>query len=196
MDLLTLWISGWRATGSSYTMSRLIRRTLKLRRRGEAPYEAYLSAEPPQARQDPRFPQENENRGGQAGDSLSQATGPQETHRLVLGLRKGMRLTDSPEFERVYKRGTAYRGKLISVHAFPRGAGGPRLGLSVSKKVGNAVSRNSVKRRLRELFRSRFPGSEPELDFVVSARPAASGATYAELERELDRALERLGSGS
>jgi len=107
-----------------------------------------------------------------------------------------MRLTASPEFERVYKRGTVYRGKLISVHAFPCETGGPRLGLSVSKKVGNAVVRNGVKRRLREIFRSRLSGSGLELDFVMSARPAASEATYAELEREFDRALEKLGSGT
>ena len=57
-----------------------------------------------------------------------------------------MRLTDSPEFERVYRQGTAYRGKLFSVHAFPNELGTPRLGLSVSRKVGNAVTRNAVRR--------------------------------------------------
>lgn len=113
-----------------------------------------------------------------------------------MGLRRGTRLTDSPEFERVYKQGTAYRGKLISVHAFPSDAGGPRLGLSVSKKVGNAVVRNGVKRRLREIFRSHLPGIRSELDFVISARPAASEATYRELELEFERALGKLGGGS
>lgn len=106
-----------------------------------------------------------------------------------------MRLTDSPEFERVYKQGKAYRGKVISVHAFSSGAGGPRLGLSVSKKVGNAVTRNLVKRRLREIFRSCIVDSEElhsGVDFVVSARPAASQATYQELEHEFERALGKL----
>ena len=104
------------------------------------------------------------------------------------------RLTDSPEFERVYRQGTAFRGRLFSVHAFPNETGTPRLGLSVSKKVGNAVTRNAVRRRLREVFYStigRVPGS---LDLVVSARPPASEATFEELEEEFLRALDKTGA--
>ena len=100
-----------------------------------------------------------------------------------------MRLTDSPEFERVYRQGTAYRGKLFSVHAFPNEHGNPRLGLSVSRKVGTAVTRNTVRRRLREVFRvssSEIPG---DLDLVVSARPAAAEAAFEELRAEFGRAL-------
>jgi ribonuclease P protein component len=100
-----------------------------------------------------------------------------------------MRLTDSPEFERVYRQGTAYRGKLFSVHAFPNEHGNPRLGLSVSRKVGNAVTRNTVRRRLREVFRaSEVPGN---LDLVVSARPAAAGAAFGELRAEFGKALSK-----
>lgn len=112
-----------------------------------------------------------------------------------MGLGGDTRLTDSPEFERVYKQGRAYRGKVISVHAFSNGYGGPRLGLSVSKKVGNAVTRNGVKRRLREIFRSHMAGStevHSGMDFVISARPAASRATYQELEQEFEKALGKL----
>lgn len=103
------------------------------------------------------------------------------------------RLTDSPEFERVYRQGTAFRGRLFSVHAFPNEIGTPRLGLSVSKKVGNAVTRNTVRRRLREVFLSavgRIPGS---LDLVVSAKPPASEATFEELGEEFLRALDKIG---
>jgi ribonuclease P protein component len=102
-----------------------------------------------------------------------------------------MRLTDSPEFERVYRQGTAYRGKLFSVHAFPNEHGNPRLGLSVSRKVGTSVRRNAVRRRLREVFRvctSEIPG---DLDLVVSAKSAASEATFGELRAEFRKALSR-----
>jgi ribonuclease P protein component len=100
-----------------------------------------------------------------------------------------MRLTDSPEFERVYRQGTAYRGKLFSVHAFPNEHGNPRLGLSVSRKVGTAVTRNTVRRRLREVFlacTSEIPG---DLDLVVSTRPAAAEAAFGELREEFGKAL-------
>ena len=105
-----------------------------------------------------------------------------------------MRLTDSPEFERVYRQGTAYRGKLFSVHAFPNQHGTPRLGLSVSRKVGNAVTRNAVRRRLREVFYSCVSGGASEnLDLVVSARPAAAEATFEELREEFSKSLGRVG---
>jgi ribonuclease P protein component len=104
-----------------------------------------------------------------------------------------MRLTDSPEFERVYRQGTAYRGKLFAVHAFPNEHGTPRLGLSVSRKVGNAVTRNVVRRRLREVFQSCVSGLSENLDLVVSARPAAAEATFEELQEEFCKSLGRIG---
>jgi len=105
-----------------------------------------------------------------------------------------MRLTDSPEFERVYRQGTAYRGRLFSVHAFPNEHGAPRLGLSVSRRVGNAVTRNAVRRKLREVFHSCISEVSENLDLVVSARPAAAEATFEELREEFGRSLGRVGS--
>jgi ribonuclease P protein component len=104
-----------------------------------------------------------------------------------------MRLTDSREFERVYHQGTAYRGKLFSVHAFPNEHGTPRLGLSVSRKVGNAVTRNAVRRRLREVFHSCISGVSKNLDLVVSARAAAAEATFEDLREEFGKSLGRVG---
>jgi len=110
-----------------------------------------------------------------------------------LARAKSTRLTDSPEFERVYRQGVAYRGRLFSVHAFPNESGTPRLGLSVSRRVGNAVTRNAVRRRLREVFYSALPGIPADLDLVVSARPAAATADFRELDEEFARSLRRLG---
>ena len=103
------------------------------------------------------------------------------------------RLTDSPEFERVYRQGAACRGRLFSVHVFPNEFGTPRLGLSVSRRVGNAVTRNTVRRRLREVFHSVLPEIPGDLDLVVSARPAAAEATLRELSEEFVRSLRNLG---
>lgn len=82
------------------------------------------------------------------------------------------------------------------MHAFPNEHGNPRLGLSVSRKVGNAVIRNAVRRRLKEVFRlcvSEIPG---DLDLVVSARPAAAGATFEDLRVEFSKALGRFGGSA
>lgn len=64
--------------------------------------------------------------------------------------------------------------------------------MSVSKKVGNAVTRNTVRRRLREVFHATSPELLGHRDIVVSARPGAAKATQHELEREFGRALEKL----
>lgn len=67
------------------------------------------------------------------------------------------------------------------------------MGLSVSKKVGNAVKRNRVRRRLKEIFRSAAVAELLiDLDFVVSARPAAAEASFEELNEEFLRSLRKL----
>lgn len=107
--------------------------------------------------------------------------------------RRLTRLTESGQFGKVYRQGIASRSKLFSVHAFPNETGTARLGLSVSRKVGSAVTRNTVKRRLREIFSAHRPMVAGSYDFVVSARPAAGNASFDELNSEFVRALQRLG---
>ncbi len=93
----------------------------------------------------------------------------------------------------MYRKGSVYRGRLFSVHVLPNPTGiRPRLGLSVSKKVGTAVKRNAVRRRLKEIFRSSLDSLPATLDFVVSARPAAAEATFEELSEEFLRSLRKL----
>jgi len=110
--------------------------------------------------------------------------------------RRSTTLTASPEFERVYRNGSVYRGRLFSVHALPNTIGEPRLGLSVSKKVGTAVKRNKVRRRLKEVFRFSAKRLPSNLDFVISARPAAAEASFEELNEEFSRSVHRFCKGA
>jgi ribonuclease P protein component len=85
---------------------------------------------------------------------------------------------------------------LASGHPTDRsGAAGPRVGFVISGKVGDAVRRNLLRRRLRHLLRARLEAM-PAADLVVRALPGAAELTFAELEALLDDGLRSLAASS
>ena len=107
-----------------------------------------------------------------------------------------LRLKSPAQFKAVYDLKKSASDARLVVYAGPNGLPHPRLGLSVSRRVGNAVTRNTVRRRLREVFHEARPRIDVGLDLVLSARPASAQASYEDLKAEFARALGRLGSSA
>jgi ribonuclease P protein component len=82
------------------------------------------------------------------------------------------RLSRSADFDRVFRNGRSHAGREFVLYVFPRGEeeGPPRLGLSVSRKVGGSVERNRIKRLLRQAFASEGAQLPAGTDAVVVAR--------------------------
>ena len=97
------------------------------------------------------------------------------------------------DFEQAVRRGARGGRDTLVVHLTTRtdhSPSGPVIGLVVSKAVGTAVTRNLVKRRLRELVRARMSALPADAGIVVRALPASASRPYAQLGADLDAALE------
>jgi len=111
-------------------------------------------------------------------------------------LSSAHRLTDGASFREATRKGRRSGTRTVVVHLVtdPSQDPSPRVGFVVSKAVGNAVTRNRVKRRLRHLAREHISSLPRSAVLVVRALPAAAGASYAELGTDLARCLDRVRS--
>ncbi|HYX20159.1 MAG TPA: ribonuclease P protein component [Thermoanaerobaculia bacterium] len=112
------------------------------------------------------------------------------------GFSRDDRLRKRGEFEECYASGVRVSGRHVQVFLLLAAGGSrPRLGISVPRRVGSAVERNRVRRRLREIFRrgrGLFGGAP--LSIVVNARPSASRASFQELSEDFADAARRASS--
>ncbi len=110
------------------------------------------------------------------------------------GFGAGARLKDGEEFQRVFEQGRKTVGKsLILWHRVDPAEKGPKLGLSVSSKVGGAVRRSRLKRLIRETFRLRRSELPAGLELVAYPRPGCPWKGRADAEREMLDLLRRAG---
>jgi ribonuclease P protein component len=107
-------------------------------------------------------------------------------------MKRDQRLRTPAEF--AHAREHAPRGwphRLLVLYAVPNDLGRTRVGITVSGRVGNAVVRNRVRRRMREALQARLGQLTSGLDLLVVARPPSASATWADLCAALDTVLVR-----
>jgi len=98
-------------------------------------------------------------------------------------------LTKSEQYALVYEKGSSWTSDLVVMKALPNGLTLSRYGFSISRRVGKAVVRNRVKRRLREILRS--APLEPGWDIIFIARPKAGGTSFARLKKSVQGLLSQ-----
>ncbi len=89
------------------------------------------------------------------------------------------------DFQVVYRKGKSYANKYLVMYVLENHTEENRLGISVSKKVGNSVVRHRVTRLIRESYRLQESNFQKGYDIVVIARNSANGRSYQEIESAL-----------
>ena len=97
------------------------------------------------------------------------------------------------DFRRIYARGKSYVSPLVVVYALKNRTKNVRVGITTSKKVGNAVQRNRSRRVIREAFRALAPRVRPGFDLVLVARGKTPYVKSSDVRRQLERQLQAAG---
>ena len=105
-------------------------------------------------------------------------------------MKKNFRVKREKDFKAIFKDGTSFANRKFVVYQLENQQNHFRVGLSVSKKLGNAVTRNQIKRRIRHILLSVREHLADNVDFVVIARKGVEGLDYAEMEKNLLHVLK------
>ena len=100
-------------------------------------------------------------------------------------LRKSFRVKKEKDFNAIFKEGESVANRRFVIYRLANSQEHFRVGLSVSKKLGNAVMRNQIKRRIRHILIDHRNELVDNIDFIVIARKGVENLEYAELEKNL-----------
>lgn len=100
-------------------------------------------------------------------------------------MKKTVSLKENSDFKEIYSTGKSYANKYLVMYVKKNGMENNRLGISVSKKVGNSVIRHRITRLIRESYRLSEDKLMNGLDIVIVARINAKGKSYLEIESAL-----------
>lgn len=105
-------------------------------------------------------------------------------------MNKRQRIKKDNEFQKVFKEGKSFANRQFIVYRYKKeGQEQFRIGLSVSKKVGNAVTRNRIKRYVRQAFLEMKDELQNDVDYVIIARHQAAKIDFHETKKSLQHVL-------
>ena len=112
--------------------------------------------------------------------------------KVLVFMDPAVTVKENYEFRRIYRKGKSAVSPQLVIYCQRNRRGHSRLGVSVSTKLGCAVVRNRVRRRLRELYRLHKAELLPGYDLIVVARVRAVDMPYAKLEKQYLHCLSQL----
>lgn len=104
-------------------------------------------------------------------------------------MNKKQRIKDNKEFQQIFKKGTSYANRQFVVYILPTEEPYFRIGQSVSKKVGNAVVRNRIKRYIRQTFLELKDDVQPA-NYIIIARNPAATLDFHQTKKSLEHVLQ------
>lgn len=108
-------------------------------------------------------------------------------------MKQTVSLKQNRDFRRIYSKGKSAVSSCLAVYCRKSRLPTNRLGITVGGKIGNAVVRNKVRRRIREIYRTNEDKLQPGYDVVIVARTRAVVTSYAALERSFLQLGDKLG---
>lgn len=106
-------------------------------------------------------------------------------------MKKELRIKKNKEFQAVFKKGKSFANRQFVIYVLPKESQQEfRVGLSVSKKIGNAVKRNKIKRWIRRCFHELKSDITESNDFIVIARKPVSDMDFHEIKKSLIHVLK------
>ena len=105
-------------------------------------------------------------------------------------MKKNFRVKREKDFKAIFKEGTSFANRKFVIYRLENKQKHFRVGLSVSKRLGNAVTRNQIKRRIRHILQNARGEISEDVDFVVIARNGVEALGYAEMEKNLLHVLK------
>lgn len=108
-------------------------------------------------------------------------------------MKYSVSLKENRAFRRLYSKGKFAACSTLVIYWRPNGQKHNRLGLTVSTKLGHAVVRNKIRRRLREIYRLHEEAFQKGVDLVIVARSRAPQVDYWKLDRDFEKMARKLG---